>query len=182
MIDDDGERGSLPSDRNESMFNGAFGSPIITPHEFVVMGDLNADPFDGDRFIPEVGTVDDPKGNASGRRPPGVIEPAPAIELLLNHPRVRDPMPKSEGGKAATLRDGEINFNHGGDPAADTADWGDNDPGNLRVDYVLPSRGLRVTASGVVWPTRGEPLMGLSLETVERASDHRMVWVDIRKP
>ncbi|MEL7237709.1 MAG: endonuclease/exonuclease/phosphatase family protein [Planctomycetota bacterium] len=151
------------------------------PKHFVAMGDLNSDPFDGDHFVP-VGTVDDPEGTATGRNPPGVILPAPAIQVLMGHPRVQNITPKSPGGLAAAKRDGGINEKHEGDPAADTADWGDRDPGNLRVDYVLPSRNLTVVASGVVWPADDEPLMGIALETVERASDHRMVWVDVEKP
>ena len=43
-----------------------------------------------------------------------------------------------------------------GDPALDTADWPeDGGPGNLRVDYVLPSAGLKVTGAGVFWPAPG---------------------------
>ena len=86
-----------------------------------------------------------------------------AIRGLLNHPRVRDPRPTSPG--AAEASDGRR-------PAA-TADFGQ--PGPLRVDYVLPSRTLDVERSGVFWPARSEP--GRDLVT---ASDHRMVWVEVR--
>jgi len=33
----------------------------------------------------------------------------------------------------------------------DIADWSDPVPGNLRVDYVLPSAGSTIVGSGVVW-------------------------------
>ncbi|WP_427854486.1 endonuclease/exonuclease/phosphatase family protein [Gymnodinialimonas phycosphaerae] len=75
----------------------------------------------------------------------------PLIDLL-SHPAVQDPVP-----------DGP------------TADWDDPTPGDLRVDYLLPSRSLTVEDAGVLWPQDG-PL----LDAVEEASDHRLVWVDVR--
>ena len=48
----------------------------------------------------------------------------------------------------------------------------------MRVDVVLPQRGLTVTASGVLWPAPGAPLA----ETVATASRHRLVWVDLDLP
>lgn len=84
-----------------------------------------------------------------------------AIRGILSDPRLQDPTPTSEGSLAAT-----------GD-AGDTADWDDPVPGNLRVDYVLPSTDWRVTASGVHWPT------GPDGETAATASRHRLVWVDL---
>lgn len=50
-------------------------------------------------------------------------------------------------------------------------------PGNLRVDYVLPSIDLDVVGSGVYWPTTDDPHAYLN-----RASDHRLVWIDVRLP
>ena len=47
-------------------------------------------------------------------------------------------------------------------------------PGNLRVDYVLPSRSLRIADSAVFWPAPGQPYADLVA-----ASDHRLVWVDV---
>jgi Endonuclease/Exonuclease/phosphatase family len=126
----------------------------------VVLGDLNLDPLDGD-----------------GRRG--------SIRRLLEHPRLQDPRPASAGGAAAAAQGG-ANGHHEGDPALDTADWRDHGngdaPGNLRVDFVLPSRELEVAAAGVFWPAPGDPLAPLVAETKdERASsDHRLVWVDIR--
>ena len=54
-------------------------------------------------------------------------------------------------------------------------------PGNLRADYVLPSKGLRILGSGIFWPAAGEPFFYLT-DTFPNVptSDHREVWVDLR--
>ena len=68
-----------------------------------------------------------------------------------------------------------------GVPAYDTADFGDTAPGNLRVDHVIPSRGLISAGNGVFWPTSDDPLHRLvGNGTVVPTSDHRMVWQDVR--
>lgn len=126
---------------------------------FVVLGDLNADPSDGD-------------GNRD------------AIAALLGHPRLQDPGPMSAGALEAAMEQGGVNTRQNGDPALDTADWRDADDfasGNLRVDYVLPSRELEVTGSGVFWPAANDPLRRLVGDgETEASSDHRLVWVDIK--
>jgi hypothetical protein len=94
------------------------------------------------------------------------------IAGLLAHPRLQDPRPASLGGAAAA------SAGQRGDPSLDTADWREDGPGNLRVDYVLPSAELGVAGAGVFWPVPGEPLA----EAAAAASDHRLVWVDIRLP
>ncbi|RMF42546.1 MAG: hypothetical protein D6753_07250, partial [Planctomycetota bacterium] len=56
--------------------------------------------------------------------------------------------------------------------------------GNLRVDYVLPSRDCQVVQSGVVWPDIRN-LPAAQRDLVRRAlaaSDHHLVWVDVRLP
>ncbi|WP_255345618.1 hypothetical protein [Streptomyces chartreusis] len=54
-------------------------------------------------------------------------------------------------------------------------------PGNLPVDYVLPSNGLPPGANGVFWPTSDDPLYRLVGDgTTVPTSDHRMVWQDVR--
>ncbi|WP_035812544.1 endonuclease/exonuclease/phosphatase family protein [Jiangella gansuensis] len=124
---------------------------------FVILGDQNSDPVDGDSV-------------------PG------AIQQLLEHPRVVDPLPASEGAVEAAELQGGANAAHGGDPAYDTADFADTAPGNLRADYVLPSRQLRPVDAGVFWPVRSDPLSRLTGEFPFPTSDHRLVWVDVRVP
>ncbi|MET4636811.1 endonuclease/exonuclease/phosphatase family protein [Mycetocola sp. 2940] len=122
---------------------------------FVIVGDQNADPFDGD-------SVD------------------VAIDQLLDHKRIVDPLPASEGAVEASALQGGANASHQGDPRHDTADFADTAPGNLRADYVLPSRKLRVLDSGVFWPTQADPLSRLTGVFPFPSSDHRLVWVDVR--
>ncbi len=132
--------------------DGGVESRIPRSDPVIVLGDLNADPHDGDSF-------------------------GDAIDRLVNHPRLQDPKPTSRGAVAAGQSQGGLNAQHAGDPALDTADFPDappRGPGNLRVDYVLPSKTLKVVAAGVYWPAPGEP----HAELVE-VSDHRLVWVDL---
>ncbi|WP_144722178.1 endonuclease/exonuclease/phosphatase family protein [Cellulosimicrobium sp. TH-20] len=121
---------------------------------FVVLGDQNADPLDGD-------SVD------------------AAIDQLLDHRRVQDPAPRSAGAVEAATLQGGANATHRGDPALDTADFADTAPGNLRADYVLPSRDLRVRDAGVFWPVQADPLSRLTGVFPFPSSDHRLVWVDL---
>lgn len=61
-----------------------------------------------------------------------------------------------------------------------TADWGPDRQGRprrQRVDYILPSKELRVTDAGVISPIRPD------LEAaVVTASRHYLVWVDLKLP
>jgi hypothetical protein len=125
---------------------------------FVVAGDLNSDPFDGDSI-------------------PG------SAQLLLEHPRVNTSVtPSSEGAVEQAELQGGANETHLGDPRFDTADFADTAPGNLRADYVLPSKNLRIKDAGVFWPTTDDPLFGLVGTFPFPSSDHRLVWVDINVP
>nr|WP_246156621.1 endonuclease/exonuclease/phosphatase family protein [Aquicoccus porphyridii] len=92
-----------------------------------------------------------------------------AIRGLLGDARLQDPLPKSPGAPA------EADPEHEGNPALDTVDWPGPDPGNLRVDYVLPSADFRLRGAGVFWPAPGEDGHDLA----QRASRHRLVWVDL---
>ncbi|WP_275005108.1 endonuclease/exonuclease/phosphatase family protein [Promicromonospora iranensis] len=123
---------------------------------FVIVGDYNADPLDGD----SVGA---------------------AIDQLLRHPRITDPLPTSAGGFEASALQGGANLDHRGAPALDTADFADTTPGNLRVDYVLPSRDLRVRDAGVFWPVAADPLSRLTGVYPFPSSDHRLTWVDLKR-
>lgn len=87
------------------------------------------------------------------------------IAALLAHPALQDPLPKGSHGRAEPA--------HQGDPALDTVLYGDL--GGLRLDYVLPSSRLRVTAAGVFWPAADDPLTA----DLAAASRHFPVWVDI---
>lgn len=123
----------------------------------VVLGDLNADPFDGDGDHRTIGA-------------------------LLAHPLLQDPEPQSAGAVAAAQAQGGANASHRGPHGADTADWNDQrGPGNLRVDYVLPSSTLTVIDAGVFWPAPTDPQAVLLGSGDSRASDHRLVWVDVSR-
>ncbi|GAA4867550.1 endonuclease/exonuclease/phosphatase family protein [Serinicoccus chungangensis] len=126
---------------------------------FVIAGDYNADPDDGD--------------SRDG-----------AITQLLDHPRVgTQVVPDSDGAVEAAELQGGANDSHVGDPAHDTADFNDDpEPGNLRVDYVLPSRSLPVRDAGVFWPTSDDPLFDIVGTYPFPTSDHRLVWTDVRLP
>jgi 3-phytase len=125
---------------------------------FVIAGDLNSDPFDGDSI-------------------PG------SAQLLLEHPLVNTKVtPSSEGAVEQSLLQGGANLTHLGDPAFDTADFSDSAPGNLRADYVLPRKNLRIVDAGVFWPLMSDPLFGLVGVFPFPSSDHRLVWIDVRVP
>ncbi len=79
----------------------------------------------------------------------------------------------------ASAAQGGVNATHRGDPALDTADWKDRPgPGNLRVDYVLPSVGQTVIDAGVAW-LAPEDLAALSEQRGGKFSWHGLVWVDL---
>lgn len=125
---------------------------------FVILGDLNADPVDG--------------GSFDG-----------AIRQLLEQPRIDASFtPRSAGAAAAARRQGGPNLAQSGDPATDTADFGERGPGaggNLRADYVLPSRDLATCHGGVYWPTPTEPEFARVGDDTAASSDHRLVWIDV---
>jgi hypothetical protein len=124
---------------------------------FVIAGDQNADPNDGD--------------STGG-----------AIRQLLENPRINtSTVPTSAGAAEATELQGGVNLDHVGAPQQDTADFSEP-PGNLRVDYVLPSRQIRVLWSGVFWPASDEPLSALTGTYPFPSSDHRLVWIDAGVP
>ena len=137
---------------------GAIGG-LRPGSKFVIAGDQNSDPLDGDSI-------------------PG------SIQQLLDNPRVNTTVtPVSEGAVQAAELQAGANLLHESDPAFDTADFNDAAPGNLRADYVLPSRNLRITDAGVFWPVQDDPLFRLtgSFPFVP-SSDHRLVWVDVMVP
>ena len=119
---------------------------------FVIVGDLNCDPVDGQGV-------------------PG------AMDQLLKHPRVDASfIPKSGGGPLTVKQHADQHVGHRGNPAHVTSNFTAEGHGCLRIDYALPSRGLAVLNGGVFWPAPGEP----GSEAVT-ASDHRLVWIDVRR-
>ena len=79
-------------------------------------------------------------------------------------------MPQSAGAIEASQAQGGANAGQRGDPRFDTADFNDRVAGNLRVDYLLPSKGLPVCSGGVFWPAQGEPAAALVWGRVLTAS------------
>ncbi|RSM84295.1 endonuclease/exonuclease/phosphatase family protein [Kibdelosporangium aridum] len=132
LYDDKGKRGGLP--------RGA---------KFVIAGDNNSDPADGDSV-------------------PG------AIQQLLDSRRLIDTKPSSRGAVEAAETQGGANLKHRTNPRYDTGDFNDNAPGNLRVDYVLPSYGLIPLHSEVFWPVASSPLARLN-----DTSDHHLVGLTL---
>ncbi|UZR94372.1 endonuclease/exonuclease/phosphatase family protein [Chondrinema litorale] len=136
LYDDKGVKGGLES--------GAY---------FVIGGDMNADPNDGDTYDHAIRKLlEDKKVNAA------VIEGSK--------------IPKSKGGVANTKKsDNEQLKAQISDPKYDTSDWG------LRVDYLIPSANINVKKSGIFWPENGKKLSYLTDNNA--SSDHRLVWLDI---
>lgn len=117
---------------------------------FVIAGDLNNDPVDGD------GHHD-------------------AILEMLEHPRVlRMATPRSAGGEAKARDYAAAGIQRCGSPAHVTGDFGPR-VGALRLDYVLPSSGFALAGSGVFWPAPGD-----ADAAIADGSDHHLVWVDLR--
>jgi len=117
LVDDNNKKGGLKPDQR-----------------FVIMGDLNADPVDGDSPI---GTIDQ-------------LLQSPLVNPL---PTTGSWIPKSNGGKVHHQKKGDK-----GDPAYDTSFFG------KRIDYVIPSKNMEVVGSGVFWPVEGEALYELVKE------------------
>jgi hypothetical protein len=108
---------------------------------------------------------------------------AATFQQLIEHPRVNTKViPDSEGAVEQSALQGGANVTHQSDPRFDTADFADTAPGNLRADYVLPSRPLRILDSAVFWPIQTDPLFRLVGVFPFPSSDHRMVWVDVAVP
>ncbi|WP_225540170.1 endonuclease/exonuclease/phosphatase family protein [Xanthomonas sp. XNM01] len=117
---------------------------------FVIAGDLNNDPVDGD-----------------GRHE--------AIVELLEHPRVmRMPTPTSVGGEQVARAYAAKGMERRGAPAHVTGDFGPR-TGAMRLDYVLPSTGFALAGSGVFWPAADT-----AHAAITEGSDHRLVWVDLQ--
>jgi 3-phytase len=128
---------------------------LAAGESFVIMGDLNGDPHDG-----------------QGQE---------GIARLLASPQIAIyPAPESDGGEEQAKLQGGVNLTHRGNPRLDTLDAADEDgPGNLRLDYVLPSKDLKIVASGVFWPQNKDTFFSLVGVFPFPSSDHHLVWVDV---
>ena len=137
--------------RDDAGKRGGFGRG-----SFIIMGDQNSDPVDG-------ASLHD------------------GIAALLAHPKVNASfVPGSDGAAEAAVVQGGVNAAQTGDPRNDTADFFDGSAGNLRVDYLLPSKNLKVCGGGVYWPKQSEPEARLVWgDRPAPSSDHRLVWIDI---
>jgi 3-phytase/alkaline phosphatase D len=134
LVDDAGKHGGLAADA-----------------EFVIVGDLNCDPVDGEGMR---GTMDQ----------------------LLKSPRVNASfIPTSEGGPHVVKANPDQFTKHHGDPTRVTADFTPEHHACLRIDYALPSREFEVVKGGIFWPVAGQP----GAEAIN-ATDHHSVWIDIR--
>jgi hypothetical protein len=126
------------------------GGGLAADALFVIVGDLNCDPVDGQSV-------------------PGTMN------QLLEHPRVNASFtPTSEGGPLTVKKFPDQFLGNKGAPAHVTSNFTAEGHGCLRIDYALPSQGLEVVDGGVFWPAHGEP----GSEAV-MATDHRLVWIDI---
>jgi hypothetical protein len=125
---------------------------------FVIAGDQNSDPLDGDSI-------------------PG------AIQQLIEHPLVNTKFtPSSQGAVEQSALQGGANTTHRSDPRFDTADFADSAPGNLRADYVLPRKSIRILDGAVFWPLMSDPFFQPVGVFPFPSSDHRLVWIDVAIP
>jgi hypothetical protein len=131
---------------------------LAEDEQFVIVGDLNADPYAGDGY-------------------------RQTIESLLMHHRVNQQA--SDGALTPTSLGAETCYadkecrQDNPYPNRLTSNFG------LQVDHAIPSHNLRIIDSGVYWPANGE--LGRLLVNDERigkkgkgkdvSSDHRMVWI-----
>jgi len=123
---------------------------------FIIMGDQNSDPVDGASLNDAIGA------------------------LLANARLNSQSVPQSDGAIEASLAQGGANAGQRSDPRFDTADFNDRVAGNLRVDYLLPSKGMPVCAGGVFWPSQSDPTAALVWgDHPPPSSDHRLVWLDV---
>jgi hypothetical protein len=139
---------------------------LVAGERFVILGDYNADPFDGDAYT-----------NTDGVGAANQFFNTPAIQGSTTDTSIT---PASAGGPDAAERQGALNATNLGNPAFDTADFGpDTTVANLRVDYALPSYNTTIVGSGVFWPTDEDPLFSLVGDFPFPSSDHRLTYVDL---
>ena len=143
--------------RDDAGVTGGLGGE----QRFIILGDLNADPLDGDSYLG-------------------------AVNQLRQHPQIDVSFdPASLGGAQQAAAQAGINNLNRGNPSFDTSDFSEFSAGNLRVDHVLPSQvGFGITGGGVFWPRSEDPLyallfLGASRAQDQQVTDHRCVWLDL---
>ncbi|BCL37973.1 phytase [Nostoc sp. MS1] len=145
-----------PGKGNYIYDDGGKTGGLAAGSRFVIMGDQNADPLDGDSFDN-------------------------AIRQLLQNPNINtNVVPTSPGGPQQAVLQGGANNSQQGNPAFDTADFADTAPGNLRTDYVLPSADLQIIDSKVFWPLNTNPQFTPVGTFPFPSSDHRLVYADVQ--
>ena len=148
-----------PGNKSRYIYDDGGGRGGLKPGSlFVIAGDQNSDPLDGDSI-------------------PG------AIQQLLDHPLVNTKLtPASPGAVQQSALQGGANLTHRSDPRFDTADFLDSAPGNLRADYVLPRKSMQIVDGAVFWPLNTDPLFRIVGTFPFPTSDHRLVWIDTTVP
>ena len=123
----------------------------------MILGDQNADPLDGD-------SVD------------------AAIDQLLDHPRITDPLPTSAGAVEASALQGGANLDARGRPGATTRPTSTTTrrPATCAPTTCCPRATCGSLDAGVFWPVQADPLSALTGDVPVPESDHRLVWVDLR--
>lgn len=94
-----------------------------------------------------------------------------AIDQLLQHPAIQD------CGDVLVSK-GALRGEEPGPPLyaeRRTTGWRGR---GMRVDHLLPSQSLNVAGGGVFWPDKTVDPEGNAL--AEKASDHRLIWLDIK--
>ena len=132
IVDDHGNKGGL-----------------ATNSLFIIAGDMNADPLDGDSTNQ-------------------------AINQLIQHKAIKNSCtPSSDGAVIGSQNEAGKNLTHTGNPATDTGRFNPKFVGNLRLDYVLPSAQIKVKDCGVFWPV----VDSVGNDWID-TSDHHLVWLD----
>ena len=127
---------------------------LAPDQSFVLVGDLNSDPHRGDSIHQ-------------------------AIVDLIEHPRTQDPAPRRGAGPHVELKNSTEQATPNG---TETASF--SGKRQYRIDYVLPSKDLQVVRSGVYWPAEADAKDSggtLAIKAL-KATDHRMVWVEVELP
>lgn len=127
--------------------------PLPEDAMFVLIGDWNVDPEDGD-----------------GDRA--------SLPQVLSSPRVVTHFPEGEGGtKGVNPR--RNTFLSGCGREDGTLPWNPQNKMQMQLDYMLPSTTIgQPTESGIFWPTYPSEDWNLAC----RASDHRLMWEDLALP